>query len=432
MFKYLTSKVSLISENQVNQVLPNNFGGFSNKLLPLLFAILAFIYQSPYFLWNQPPYLYRFVLFITLIVSFLNLLKNIDSKAIIVAFCFFFSWFVRQYSSNGLEFWFSSEILLIIVFLLSAKAIQRDSFQLFINIYTLVMVPSILMYVLIFFGFDLHWTYLEPLNPLKTQLGLFYREYFGMVILSHQIFPIGLGEVFRLSGVYDEPGVVGTVSVILLTATNFSTRKWQGKVLLISGLLSFSLAFYLISAMFFCLKKPFYLLVSISLFIVFVVFAPSSFLENDFVERYFIGRVITAVTDFDSANNREAIDFKLRFKNFLDSENLLFGVGRASGFQEKGGSASYKVSFFMYGVFGVLSIFIYYLSFVLVQIEKSSDLFLLAPFLICCLASLAQRPTFDAFWFIVIFFGGIVHVLSSSESFYIPKNRHLFRFNKSL
>ena len=51
------------------------------------------------------------------------------------------------------------------------------------------------------------------------------------------------GVLFRMNGVYDEPGTVGTIAALLLAATGFRLHDWRCRVLYAAGVLSFSLAF---------------------------------------------------------------------------------------------------------------------------------------------------------------------------------------------
>ena len=383
------------------------------KILPVFIAILAFIYQGPYFLWNQPPYIYRIVLLTTIVTVFVYFMgKKISFRFFLPAFCFTVSWLFRQFSSNGIEPWFSFEIILIMIFIFCDDKVKMNSFKWFMNIYTISLIPSIVMYFMVFAGWNLPWVFLEPLNPLKTAVGEYYREYWGMVVLSSEIVQLGVGEMFRLSGMFDEPGVVGTISAILLVATNFSMHEWRGKILLISGLFSFSLAFYVICALFLFLRRPFYVFNSFLVILFIVALLPPSILGNDLVRRYLLERVATAVYDFDSVNNRETDGFKAHYKKFLSSESILFGCGKKSSISARDGSASYKVTIYTYGYLGFLTIFIYYLSFVVIQIRNISDVFRLAPFLLCCFASLLQRPLFDTFGFILMYCGGAASILS--------------------
>jgi len=51
------------------------------------------------------------------------------------------------------------------------------------------------------------------------------------------------GVLFRLSGIYDEPGTVGTNAALLLIALRFRWSDWRVATLYVAGLLTFSLAF---------------------------------------------------------------------------------------------------------------------------------------------------------------------------------------------
>lgn len=50
----------------------------------------------------------------------------------------------------------------------------------------------------------------------------------------------------RFYGPYDEPGVIGTYSAIMLVIRKFDLKSWKNKILLLSGLLALSLFFFII------------------------------------------------------------------------------------------------------------------------------------------------------------------------------------------
>lgn len=393
-----------------------DFYSFNEKIFAFLLATIAFVFHKPYFLWYQPLLINR-CLFIGLVfVAFFHFVgAKVNCKFFWPSLLFFFSWLIRQFYTGGIQPWYSSEIIMIVIFFLAGKPIQKESFRKFLDIYSLVMIPSIIFYILILLGVDLPWSYLESLNPMKTQLGYYYREYWGMVILSNQIFAFGDGEIFRLSGVFDEPGVVGTLSAILLVATDFPIRESRGKILLISGILSFSLAFYVICGIYFVLKDIKNFLFIILLFVSSFSILTESFGENEIVKRYLIDRFMKVYDGLGVLNNRESDDFKKLYDQFWDSEDLLWGRGNENALRDQGGSASYKVTVYTYGIVGFASIILYHLMFVVCSINRLFDLKLLLPYLACVGASLLQRPSFDSIGFVVVGFGGLTWILVSSK-----------------
>jgi hypothetical protein len=91
--------------------------------------------------------------------------------------------------------------------------------------------------------------------PLSYQLinlggrGLHYRNYYNLaIIVEGTIHQIGGITLARLNGLYEEPGMLGTIVTFLLAADMlvFTGVYWRKGVLLLLGLFSFSLTFYVI------------------------------------------------------------------------------------------------------------------------------------------------------------------------------------------
>lgn len=52
--------------------------------------------------------------------------------------------------------------------------------------------------------------------------------------------------IAQIFGMYDEPGVVGTIAGAILMTRQFNFKKWINIPIFIAGILSFSLFFYVI------------------------------------------------------------------------------------------------------------------------------------------------------------------------------------------
>ena len=59
--------------------------------------------------------------------------------------------------------------------------------------------------------------------------------------------------VYRFMGPFDEPGVLGTISALLLSADKLNLNKNSNKIIFFSGLISLSLAFYVLISLYFIL-----------------------------------------------------------------------------------------------------------------------------------------------------------------------------------
>jgi hypothetical protein len=386
------------------------------NFISISFALEALLLLNPYFLWHSSPILYRLIAFFALILSLYYFFKQrkISNTTIIIANTFILSILIRQFSSFENVSHFSIMLILGITFLLLNNEIQKKVFLVFLNIYVLTLIPALILYVLIAIGAPLEWTLLEGTNAGKVAHGLYYREYFGMVVLSDQIFPFMSGELFRLSALYDEPGVVGTISALLLAATQFNMKNLKGKILLISGVLSFSLAFYIMAFIYLAITRVQIIVGSVIFLSIAIVFLPTEFKDNKLINYYVTDRVYNVFSDFDSVNNRTNPCFEVPYNNFLSSNNILLGMGHKAAVNLGCGVASYKVLIYDYGIFGIFMISIFYIV-ILLKIKYKYQFIQLIPFFIVALASSYQRPAVDKLWFIIIFMGAILLIVETTK-----------------
>ena len=69
----------------------------------------------------------------------------------------------------------------------------------------------------------------------------------GVPALQWLVLPHG-GALFRLCGIYDEPGTVGTIAALCLARTRFRLRSVPGRDCLAAGMMSLSIAFAVLTS----------------------------------------------------------------------------------------------------------------------------------------------------------------------------------------
>lgn len=132
---------------------------------------------------------------------------------------------------------------------------RRSAFVAFRTIFALTLVPAIVVSLWIAFGGHIQFDTLPFSNPAMAAHGASYLTVPGVLLVEgNRIFLPSGGALFRLSAVYDEPGMVGTVAALLLSADRFRLQRWQNLVLLSGGILSFSLAFCLLATVGFVVR----------------------------------------------------------------------------------------------------------------------------------------------------------------------------------
>ena len=206
-------------------------------------AFLLFLVFRPSFTWEMN------VFFILIPLAGVLILKvDLKEKSKLLLFLFFFltlSIIPVAHGASVLGFLFYT-VFAVIPFLKKDFAI--GTFHLFRTLMAGITAISLIVWVMVVrLQIDLPHSVIPPLNDLKQH---FYLSYPFLVV------PLQFSDAFRFSCFFDEPGIVGTYSLLFLYIGSFSMKKWQNFIFLIAGIVSFSLFFY-ISLVFFLLFRVF-------------------------------------------------------------------------------------------------------------------------------------------------------------------------------
>lgn len=257
---------------------------------------------------------------------------------------------------------------------------------------------------------------LSPILPL----GFPYRvvEYYGnetAVYLDFKFSYIYINDdIPRLCGLFNEPGYFGTITALMLIADGCRLKHWGNIVILIAGGLSLSLAFFLLIVLYFVLrqvKNTVRLVVTISIFVLFIVSIPNIKVDNPGVQRL-INRFY--VEDGNMAgNNRTSDQFEMVYESMFDDGSFLFGRGTSYLQEKRIGAGSYKAYVMRFGIIGYFFLIAPLLYFALCFARKN---YMALIFTLCFFISIYQRPHVYAPTYFVILFGGILYILSMSKS----------------
>lgn len=388
-----------------------------DRVVSFVFALLVFLTLRPYFVWHS-KIIYGVVIVLSVIFSLLWLYykPNILKNYLIVFTIYLIMIISSQFTFDSVQPWISVVVPLTFLVFMLDNNVLRLILNNFINLYVIFMILPIVMFFLISLGWKLEWVNLEPYSNAKQAAGVFYRQYFGMVILNTQIFSFGMGELFRLSGVFPEPGVVGTLSALLLTIMNYNLRKLRASIIFISGILSFSLTFYILSFIYLFVKKPVALIKFMILFLLLIYTLPLDLKENRLLKYYFFERVEAVLYDFESIDNREDDCFKAKYTDLLQSRDILLGKGYKATIKLNCDTSSYKTFIYDYGMINFVILVFLYITIVLSRMTRYSNIVTILPFLLVCIASSYQRPAFDQLWFIMLFLGGLASLLNCNST----------------
>lgn len=235
--------------------------------------------------------------------------------------------------------------------------------------------------------------------------GGIYHDY----IIGYVLYAVEYNQT-RLCGLFNEPGYFATILAMVLCIEGFDLRKLGNVILLISGVATGSMSFFVISAIYICLlylKKNIFkfVIVCVVLAISVIVIANTEF-ENPNIRR--LSERLRVVDGVWVADNRSSASIDKVFMEVIkDPERAVWGMGTGySGLEEVRGSkgvSTYKTYVIDYGLLGFflmyVCLFVYFF-----HVNKQSIRSIV--FLIAYVANIYQRPQIYILPFFVLLISG--------------------------
>lgn len=289
------------------------------------------------------------------------------------------------------------EFLFAVSFLYLKPEYRFWIYDKFIKILAVIFLLGIIEYFLAILGLTHFWGRITR----QTSSGIlpFFQGTFC-------IFPTYYNySVFRFQSLTEEPGMVGTLCAFILLTINREKYKKEFYIFGLAGILSLSLAFYilllfgLLGKIKFVNMKTFF----ISIVLAFVVY----FSFQDAINERIIDRV--SGNNLEEIDNRSSAMFQRIFDQFLKSEDVSWGIGNRTFYsKDYGSNAGVKKMIYQYGFVAIFVLFFSY-SYIFLKyngIKYSSLLVLLAIWL-----SFYQRTDWNFSPNIIIFFSySLVHI----------------------
>lgn len=384
-----------------------------------ILSLICLISSSPFYFWGWGDYLLLFCIgFLTIIGLSRVINHDLKLKANTIYGGFVLCLISYTYLTlSGL----SIGAILISFLILIVYSIDDYSLEkLFLNfkkIISFVLFPGIVLWFIHIILSNNTFLNLGQIrsdfvpNQYKVDIGLYYYYYPFMTIVDYDV----PSSFYRFPGPFDEPGVVGTLASLMLCADKFSLKSKMNKTVFLSGLISFSLVFYITFFIYFSLtfhkeikRNIFYLFVLISL--IFLV------IRNSFIGSYFNKLIIDRLIFSNgkiAGDNRASVGLENKFNEWMSSYDLqtrLFGFKSV----DLEGSSSIKQIFLTTGLVG-FALFTAILMMIFFRRFRGELNIYVLSFLLIFGLSLYQRPDISAVYILLIFSFGVLHLSSTSR-----------------
>ena len=252
--------------------------------------------------------------------------------------------------------------------------------------------------IVCFLIYVFHLPFPYRIVPYYTTNSISYIDY-GVCYLD-----LGFSGV-QLCGLFNEPGYFGTLLALILCADDLDLRKKGNAIMLIAGILTFSLAFFIIIFVYVMLKsyKNYKLFAFMFLLLCIYLFVLPNIKTNNEMINYVLSR-IQFVDGTLVGDNRSSDSLDILLESVMHSSNALLGLGTGYVSKHMGGILSIKTYLVNYGILGSGVMFGYPLICALKENKRIITTFF---FIMVFFLSIYQRPHIFSLPYLVILFGGI-------------------------
>ena len=234
----------------------------------------------------------------------------------------------------------------------------------FVKFLAFLFVPTIIEHILItFLDNPTAVPYVTecPINP--------ERDYDVYIFNTYIVRTFDVSARIRFSAFYDEAGVVGNITMVLLYLQKFDLKKWYNIILLISGILSFSLTFFFAVFAYYIIFGDIKLKLS---FLVVLLLCILLFYNNEFVYDLVFARLEIEDGQLAGYNREIHTDINTWFKHVPLTDYLLWGYQPREGIPY---AASWKWAFVLYGIIPSF-LYFFFLIFPRIRYIRKGDLIL--------------------------------------------------------
>lgn len=370
----------------------NLIGEVKNHTIPCLITAIVYTGNAPWFLWKYGAPI-GFILSIILLISVRKKLSSVSANIWMFILFFLVPVFILIPFFRGIHL---SSWIYIIIFLCTFCVSDNQfhkSLKYITNILSYIILISLPLWLIHIFIAPLPLYSIYDFSQAKGAENVIMNNYFFFVMNDGTI-------ANRFYSVFDEPGVLGTFSAFVLYGNKYR-MNWKYIVILIGGFFTFSLAFYVLTALGVIIiywRRPI-ILMKIALPIAIIGGLGFIYLKNNLAFQQAVLYRFTEnnVTDLVESRNADIVNHY--FDKITEDGKIILGIGfdKMLDLALFNGS-SYKHFIIEYGLIGLFSIaFMYFL-----MLRKRYDFYTLGTYIMFA-ASFAQRPLLWSSWQIILF-----------------------------
>lgn len=368
-----------------------------SKLSIYILVLIMLYSMHPWFFWNH-----AFVILVVLMILFVLLRLpfvsyGISKKQLICyCVCFVMCCFIDIVKLVQMEqfsqfpgYLLRHFVLLYFVIILNLSEKKR-LVHCFTNVYSFILLISMLFYFLYLSGVNL------PYFVINYELNSGYPSFNNYIFL---ITVNGVVDYPRFQSIFLEPGHIGMISSLLLYVNNYDFKNKSTWIMILSILLSLSLAAYVLLiigvVIYFIFSKKRFLKNALAVSVIMTGLIISSLIYYKYNQDSVYSKLILSRLELDDnrgivGNNRTDSYFDYYYSElfFDNTYDVLFGID-GNEFKDKfqWGNTSYKTFIVNSGLVGLFLLFVFYLSIVnVIPSRRYIGLLLLY------IASFLQRP----------------------------------------
>lgn len=409
------------------------------KLLITFSAFLLFLILGSYFIWGTyrggilsssgfPLIKVMYLLVIGMGLLYLMQQMRIQQDVFVCGAALLFAGIILGvlcgFAESGIATLLIANVLFLTITICYPIEMKTEIYDKFRLIFSVLLIPAIFFSLMAFIGINFPHDIILSDVTIKSNNYIQYLHYPFTVQITVNYDLLDNWNRFRVCGTFDEPGRVGTMCALFLASEKYNLKKLSNKIIMLGGILSLSVAFYLMMLIYFILdflfgknKKRAYILIAI---LIAVVAFKNIHFDNVALTR--LQDRLTFTSGTFVANNRTNetfTDFMDAF--FHDGDILSILLGRGSGSTNRvmtdlnnGYSSSFLALIYDFGVVGFSLIVIWPIFFWVKNRRLNNHSSIALILLILNLLNLYQRPSAFSPAYLYPFIGGI-YMLNKNE-----------------